>query len=105
MLRESQDARRTSLTKLAEFVELLRVSQAESESWMAEAEESRFKCSQVKSLCAALHERVTELETEVKKLRYSTAAHAHTGLRSVFTADTRRSMCLRQIYHVSYAHG
>jgi hypothetical protein len=96
MLRESQDARRTSTTKLAEVVELLRVSQAESESSKANAEESRFTCSQVKAQCAALRERVTELETEAKKLRYSTRTPVHTNAHT--------SMCLCLIYTVSYAH-
>ena len=93
MLRESQDARRTSMTKLAEVVELLRVSQAEAESSMANAEESRSTCSQVKVLCAALQERVTELETEVKKSRYSTRTPVHTDFRPFIPADTHTSMC------------
>lgn len=104
MLRESQDARRTSMTKLAEIVELLRVSQVESESSMAQAEESRFTSSQVKFLCAALQERVTELETEVMKLRYSTRTPAHTDYCPFIPADTRTSMCLRLIYTFSYPH-
>jgi chromosome segregation ATPase len=60
MLREAQDARRSNMTKLAEVIGLLRVSQAESEA-------SQFRCSQVTFLCAALRERVTELEAKVKK--------------------------------------
>jgi hypothetical protein len=89
ILREAQDARRASMTKLAEVIELLRVSQAESESSMTSAEESRFTCPQVKCLCATLQERVTELEAEIKKPRYSTRTPAHTDFRSVFPADTR----------------
>ncbi|KAI0264535.1 hypothetical protein BGY98DRAFT_611740 [Russula aff. rugulosa BPL654] len=60
LVREAQEARRSSLTELAEVIELLRVSQAE---W----EESQFRCSQVTFLCGALQERVTELEAETKK--------------------------------------
>ena len=106
MLRESQDARRTSMAELAEVVELLRVSQAESESSMADAEESRVTCSRVKVLCAALQERVAELEAEVKKLRYSTRTSVHTDCRPCpfIPADTHTSMCLRLIHTVSYAH-
>ena len=59
MLREAQDARRSSSTELAEVIELLRVSQAESE-------ESQFKYSQVKVLCAALQERVTDIEAKLQ---------------------------------------
>jgi chromosome segregation ATPase len=71
LLREAQDARCADMIKLAEVLELLRASQAESESSMAEAEESQFRCSQATSLCAALQERVTELEAEVKNLRHT----------------------------------
>ena len=60
MLREAQDARLSNTTKLAEVIELLRLSQAESEA-------SQSRCSQVTFLCATLQERVTELEAKVKK--------------------------------------
>ncbi len=105
MLREAQDAWRASITKLAEVVELLRESQAESESWMAEAVESRFRCSQVTFLCAALQERVTDLEGKVKKLKYPTTRPVHTdSARSCCPTDTGPGLCVRPIYAVLYAH-
>ena len=59
MLREAQDARRSSSTELAKVIELLRVSQAESE-------ELQFRYFQVKVLCAALQERVTDIEAKLQ---------------------------------------
>lgn len=82
MLREEQSARCTSMIELLEVVEHLHLSQAESESLKAEAEQSQFRCSQLVFLCAALQERVTELETKVKK----------------------SGMCARPIQAVSCAH-
>jgi chromosome segregation ATPase len=72
MLREAQDTRRSNMTQLAEVIDLLRVSQAESE-------ESQFRCSQVTFLCAALQERVTELEAKVNMLKYPAVPPIHTG--------------------------
>jgi hypothetical protein len=82
MLREEQGARCTSMIELVEVIELLHLSQAESESLKAEAEQSQFRCSQLMFLCAALRERVTELEAKVKK----------------------SGMCARPIQAVSCAH-
>ncbi len=105
MLREAQDARRAGMTKLAEVVELVRESQAESESWMAEAEKLRFRYSQVTFLCAALQERVTELEGQVKKLRYPATRPIHTdSARPCCPTDTGTGMCVRPIYAVLHAH-
>jgi len=97
MLRESQDARRSSITDLAEVLGLLRVSQAESE-------ESQIRCSQATFLCAALQERVTELEDKVKKLNYSemTPLYADFESRSCCRAGTGTDtgMCAHLIYAV-----
>ena len=82
MLREEQGARCTSMIELLEVVELLHLSQTESESLKEEAEQSQFRCSQLTFLCAALRERVTELEAKVKK----------------------SGMCARPIQAVSCAH-
>ncbi|KAF8502910.1 hypothetical protein F5888DRAFT_1668085 [Russula emetica] len=49
---------------------------------MARAEESEFKCSQVIFLCAALRERVTELEAKVKKSKSVRKYRAHSNSRS-----------------------
>lgn len=80
MLRETQDARRSSMAELAEVIGLLRVSQAE---W----EESQFRCSQVTFLCMALQERVTELEEA--KAMYPAITPVHTG--------PSRSNCPREV--------
>jgi chromosome segregation ATPase len=82
MVREAQDAQYASEVKFTEATQLLRVHQAESESLMAKAEESEFKCSQVTFLCAALRERVTELETKVEKLKSARNYRAHSDSRS-----------------------
>ena len=50
-----------SMTELAEVIDLLRASQAESKSSVAEAEQSEFRCSQVMSQCATLQERLGEI--------------------------------------------
>ena len=94
MLREAQDARRSGMTELAEVIGLLRVSQAE---W----EESQFRCSQVTFLCAALQERVTELEANVKMLKYPaiTPVHTHSESRSCHLTGTGTGTCA----HPSYA--
>jgi chromosome segregation ATPase len=68
-LRETQDARRESRIRFVEVVELLSLRRAELESSIAEAKASQFKCSQVTFLSAALQQRVTELEAEVKTLK------------------------------------
>ena len=68
-LRETQDARRDSRIRFVQVVELLSLRRAELESSIAEAKASQFKCSQVTFLSAALQERVTELEAEVKTLK------------------------------------
>jgi hypothetical protein len=81
-VREAQDAQHASEVKSIEATQLLRVHQAESESSMARAEESQFKCSQVTLLCAALRERVTELEAKVKKLKSARKYRAHSNPRS-----------------------
>ena len=81
-LREAQDARHASEAKFAEVDQLLRVRQAESESSATRAEESEFKCSQVSFLCAALQERVTELEDQVEKLKSAKKHPARTAART-----------------------
>ncbi|KAF8502908.1 hypothetical protein F5888DRAFT_1123729 [Russula emetica] len=81
-VREAQDARYASEIKFTEATQLLRLRQAESESSMARAEESEFKCSQVIFLCAALRERVTELEAKVKKSKSVRKYRAHSNSRS-----------------------
>jgi chromosome segregation ATPase len=83
-VREAQDAQYTSEVKFTEATQLLRVHQAESESLMAKAEESEFKCSQVTLLCAALRERVTELEAKVEKLKSARKYRTH------FNSHSRR---------------
>jgi hypothetical protein len=91
MLWEAQDARRSSLTELAEVMKLLRVSQAE---W----EESQFRCSQVTFLCTALQDRVTELEAKFKKRKKRPTRIP------VHIADTGTGMFAQPIYAVLYAH-
>jgi hypothetical protein len=81
-VREAQDAQYASEVKFTEVTQLLRVHQAESESSMARVEESQRKCSQVTFLCAALRERVTELEAKVKKLKSTREYRAHSNSRS-----------------------
>ena len=76
-MREAQDAQLASEVKITEATQLLRVHQAESESSMARAEESQLKCSQATFLCAALQERVTELEAKVKKLKSARKYRVH----------------------------
>ncbi|KAF8483954.1 hypothetical protein DFH94DRAFT_725620 [Russula ochroleuca] len=86
-LRKAQDARHASKVELDEVAQLLRQHQAESESSMARAEASQFKFSQATLLCAALQERVTELEAQVKTLsstqKYPATRAAHTNSRSI----------------------
>jgi hypothetical protein len=97
MLWEAQDARRSSLTELAEVIKLLRVSQAERE-------ESQFRCSQVTFLCWALRERVTELQAKfkkrLKKCRARTWVHTGSTSRSCCHTDTGTGMCAHPIYAV-----
>jgi DNA repair exonuclease SbcCD ATPase subunit len=96
LVREAQEARRSSLTELTEVIELLRVSQAE---W----EESQFRCSQVTFLCGALQERVTELEAKAKKglKKYPviTPGHINSEYRSRCPRDGT-GMCAHPIYAV-----
>ena len=68
-LREALDARRECRIKFVEVVGLLRQRRTELELSMAETKASQFKSSQVRLLSAALQERVTELEAEVKALK------------------------------------
>jgi hypothetical protein len=102
-VREAQDAQYASEIKFTEATQLVRVHQAESESSMARAEDSELKCSQVTLLCAALRERVTELEAEVKKLKSAREYRAHSNSRSrrptrtcigMLTPDLRCLACL-----------
>jgi hypothetical protein len=81
-VREAQDAQHASEVKFTEATELLRVHRAESESSIARAEESQFNYSQVTFLCAALRERVTELEAKVKKLKSGRKYRAQSNSRS-----------------------
>jgi hypothetical protein len=103
-LRKAQDARHASKVELDEVAQLLRQHQAESESSMARAEASQFKFSQATLLCAALQERVTELEAQVKTLsstqKYPATRAAHTNSRSIRptatcmrASDTCRFVC------------
>jgi chromosome segregation ATPase len=68
-LRKTQDARRDARIRFAQALELLSLRRADFEWSIAEAKASQFKCSQVTFLSAALQERVTELEAEVKTLK------------------------------------
>jgi len=103
-VREAQDAQYTSEVKFTEATQLLRVHQAESESSMARAEESQLKCSQVTLLCAALRERVTELEAKVKNLKSARKYRAHSNSRSRRPTATCTGMlapdlrCLVRLY-------
>jgi len=96
MLREAQDARRSSMTDLAEVIELLRASQAE---W----EESQFRCSQVTFSCAALQARVVELEAKIKRLKKYpaiTPVHTDSESRSYRSTGIGTGMCAHRIYAV-----
>jgi hypothetical protein len=95
MLREAQVARRSSLTELAEVIDLLRASQAESESSLVKAEASEFRCSQARFLCAALQERVTELEAEIKKLKCPAITPVDSPSFCPSPTDTGTGMCAR----------
>jgi hypothetical protein len=88
-VREAQDARCASEVKFTEADQLLRLYQAESESSMARAEESR---SQATFLCASLRERVTELEAEVKKLKSARKYRAQSNSRSRRPTSTSTGM-------------
>ena len=91
-VQEARDAQHATEVKFSEATQLVRVHQAESESSMARAEESQLKCSQVTFLCAALQERVTELEAKVKKLKSSRKYRANSNSRSRSLTDTRTGM-------------
>jgi hypothetical protein len=102
-VREAQDAWYASEVKLTEATKLLRVYQAESESSMTRADESELKYSQVTFICAALRERVTELEAKVKKLKSARTYRTHSNSRSrrptgartgIPAPDLRRLFCL-----------
>jgi chromosome segregation ATPase len=101
-LREGRDARRSLRFKLDEAAELLRLRSAKLESSKAEAETSRFRCSQIMFLSVALQERVAELEAELKMLKstpkYSALSPAHDD--SPGAADTGKcaSKCTRLIH-------
>jgi hypothetical protein len=102
-------------TKFTEATQLLLVrvhpGQAESESSTARAEESQPKSSQITFLCAALRERVTELEAKVKKLTSVRQYRAHSNSRSrcptgtctgMLASDLRCLVCIRAIqYQIS----
>ena len=90
--REAQDAQHASEVKFTEVTQPLRVHQAESESSMARVDESQLKCSQVTFICAALRERVTELESKVKKLKSTREYRAHSNSRSRRPTDTCTGM-------------
>jgi chromosome segregation ATPase len=64
-----QDARRTGRIKFIEAIELLRLRSANAESLKVEAEDTRFRCEQVTFLSAALQQRVTDLEAELRTLK------------------------------------
>lgn len=87
-LREAQDARHASKVELDEMAQLLRQHQVESESSTAMAEASQLKCSQATLLSAALQERVTELEAQVKTLKDT---QKHPATRAVHPDP--RSLC------------
>ena len=100
-LQEAQDVRRSSMTELAEVIELLRVSQAESE-------ESQFRCSQVTFLCASLRQRVAELEANVEKLTCPAITPYHADSespsRSCCITGTGTGMCAHSIHALLLAH-
>jgi chromosome segregation ATPase len=106
-LREAQGSRRANLIKLDEAVELLNLRNAELETSLAEAEASQFRCSQVSFLSAALQERVTELEAEIKKLKstqkYSAIPAANTDSRLSRPTDTGKR-ARRLAFIILYAH-
>jgi hypothetical protein len=77
-LEEVQDARRTGRIKFIEAIELLRLRSADAESLRVEAEETRFRCSQVTLLSAALRDRVTDLEAELRTLKSARLCSATT---------------------------
>lgn len=91
-VREAQDAQHASEVKFTEASQLLRVHQAESESLVARAEESQFKCSQTTLLCTALQERVTELEAKVKKLKSTREYRTYSNSRSHHSTVTSTGM-------------
>ena len=103
-VREAQDAQYASEVKFTEATQLLRVHQAESESSKARADESQLKCSQVTLLCAALRERVTELEAKVKKLKSAREYRARSSSRSRRPTSSSTGMlaldlrCLVRLY-------
>jgi hypothetical protein len=77
-LEEVQDARRTGSIKFFEAIELLRLRSADAESLKVEAEDTRFRCEQVTLLSAALQERVTDLEAELRTLKSARLCSAPT---------------------------
>ena len=103
-LREAQDARHASEVQFVEVEQLLRVRQAESESSATRAEESEFKCSQVSFLCAALQERVTELEDQAEKLKSAKKHPARTAARtkshSLYPTDSHTGTRVPNSYSV-----
>ncbi len=82
-------------TELAEVINLLHATQAESESSMLKAEASEFRCSQARFLCAALQERVTELEAEIKKLKCPAITPVPARSFCPSPTDTGTGMCAR----------
>ena len=89
-VREAQDARRDNRIKFVGVLGLLSLRHIELESLIDEVRSSQFKCSQVTFLSAALQERVTDLEAEVKSLK---------GARKGFTPlpiRARTDACLFQ---------
>jgi chromosome segregation ATPase len=104
-VREAQDAQYASEVKFTEATQLSRVHQAESESSMARAEESELKCSQATFLCAALRERVTELEAKVRKLKSARKNRAHSNSRSRRPTGTCTGMLAPDLrYAVSHSY-
>lgn len=96
-LLEALDTRRECRIRFVEVVELLRQRRTELESSMAETKASQFKCSQATFLSAALQERVTELEAEVKALKSTRKPSARmlapcTESGSVFPTDRDAGM-------------
>jgi hypothetical protein len=87
-LEEVQDARRIGRIKFIEAIELLRLRSADAESLRAEAEATRFRCSQVTFLSAALRERVTDLEGELRTLKSAWLCSAPTPATIIPPADT-----------------
>ena len=95
-LREALDARRECRIKFVEVVGLLRQRRTELELSTAEIKASQFKCSQITFLSAALQERVTELEAEVKTLKSTRKSSERIAPRteslSVFPTDRETGM-------------